>query len=255
MQWLHKSRRKINGTALVTAMESLDQVSASADLIAWTQTDFQSAFPHGAFVACLGKVLDTGVKPIAVLPTNFSTTSLDVAHRANGRYDTFLMEHWLQSGEPQLFDLSRDADALHPGYLKAFKANGLQNIAAHGLLDVTRDHASFFSFLQLPYPPREEQARVLKLIIPALHAALLRCVRSHTVPPTGDATRPALTNRETEVLKWICLGKTNSEIASILNSSPHTVKNQTRTILVKMRVNSRAQAAAEAMRHRLVPRY
>ncbi len=253
MKWHNKSRRGINGTALVVAMESLNQVSSNDDLTAWTQTDFQAAFPHGAFIACLGRVLDTGVKPIAVLSANFPEESLNIAHRTNGHYDSFLMRRWLQSGEPQLFDLSRDAEALHMGCLDAFKASGLQNIAAHGLLDVNRDHASFFSFHQLPYPPREEQARVLKLIIPALHAALLRTIQSHTAPPSSDAARPALTSRESEVLTWICQGKTNSEIASILRSSPNTVKNQTHTILVKLRVNSRAQAAAEAMRRRLVP--
>ena len=253
LKWLNKTRRGINGTALVMAMESLNQVSTISDLSAWTQTDFQSAFPHGAFAACLGKVLDTGVKPMTVLSANIPTDSLPATHRTDAHYDTCLMQRWLQSGEPQLFDLSRDTGALHPGCLQAFKASGLQNIAAHGLLDVTRDHVSFFSFHQLPYPPREEQARVLKLIVPAMHAALLRCIRPDTVPPTGGATRPVLTNRESEVLTWICQGKTNSEIASILHISPHTVKNQTQTILVKMGVNSRAQAAAEAMRRRLVP--
>ncbi len=52
-----------------------------------------------------------------------------------------------------------------------------------------------------------------------------------------------LTSREKEVLTWICQGKTNWEIATILNISFYTVKNHVRSILQKLDACNRVIAA------------
>jgi transcriptional regulator EpsA len=253
MYRLNNFFNRVDCSALVTVLESLERVLTTGDLIKWTQADLQAVFPHGAFVACVGKVLNFGIQPHEVISVNIPEKSMDEAHYAKDCFHTFLMQHWLKNGEPQLFDMSMDASGLNLGCLKAFRASELQNIAAHGVFEMNRAHMSFFSFHQLPFPPGDEQKRILKLIVPAMHAAFLRCVHVEVKPvPDASTQRRTLTPREKEVLGWICQGKTNSEIGSILEISPHTVKNQTQTILVKMKVNTRAQAASEAMRLRLV---
>jgi DNA-binding CsgD family transcriptional regulator len=52
--------------------------------------------------------------------------------------------------------------------------------------------------------------------------------------------------REREVLSWIVQGKTNSEIAIILNISENTVRNHAASIFKKMHVENRSAAAAVA---------
>lgn len=52
----------------------------------------------------------------------------------------------------------------------------------------------------------------------------------------------ALSARELEVMEWVRMGKTNSEIAMILNLSTFTVKNHMRRIYKKLDVMNRAQA-------------
>ena len=253
MQWMSPTRRGFNHAAFVAAMQSLDRVRTNEDFIAWAQTDFFQALPHGAFVGCVGKVQDQQVEPIAVVSANFPDECLGASSTLSRGCSSFLLQSWLQSGQPQLFDLSRDGRAHRPGCLRALNARGPDNIVAHGLFDVNREHVAFFSFHQLPHPPRSEQATLLRLTAPAMHAALLRCMRAESVEISKPLPAPpALTTRETEVLAWICQGKTNSEIASILDVSPHTVKNQTQAILIKLKVNTRAQAAVQAMRLRLV---
>lgn len=245
------SRRDINRPALVAAVEALGDVSSHSDFVAWTQTELNRALPHGAFMACIGKVSDNGVKPMSMVSFNCPETYMLSAQKPSGIYSTFHMQQWMQSGEPQLFDLLRDAAALGKVCLNDFRASGLQNIAAHGLYDVTREHLSFFSFHQLPHPPRAEQEKSLKMIVPPMHAALLRCLPGHsnTGPTAADMPTP-LTGRETEVLSWIRQGKTNGEIAAILGISPHTVKHQVKSVMVKLRVNTRGQAVVEGMRQR-----
>lgn len=61
-----------------------------------------------------------------------------------------------------------------------------------------------------------------------------------------------LTEREYEVLKFVVMGKSNTEIAEKLSISVHTAKAHVCSILQKMGVNDRVQAAVKAVRDGLV---
>ncbi len=63
-----------------------------------------------------------------------------------------------------------------------------------------------------------------------------------------------LTERETEVLRLLALGKANKEIASEMYISETTVKTHVSNILMKLGVPSRTQAALYAVRIGLVSR-
>jgi DNA-binding NarL/FixJ family response regulator len=67
-----------------------------------------------------------------------------------------------------------------------------------------------------------------------------------------QASEP-LTERETQVLRHLALGKTNKEIAQTLFIGEQTVKSHVRHILGKLGVSSRTQAALYAMRIALIP--
>jgi DNA-binding NarL/FixJ family response regulator len=56
-----------------------------------------------------------------------------------------------------------------------------------------------------------------------------------------------LTKRESEVLHWVILGKTDKIIGQILGTSPRTVNKHMEHVLVKLDVESRTAAAALAM--------
>ena len=68
----------------------------------------------------------------------------------------------------------------------------------------------------------------------------------------SDKNGKPLTEREFEVLKLIVKGKTNTEIAEKLSISVHTAKAHVCSILQKMCVNDRVQAAVKAVREDLV---
>jgi LuxR family quorum sensing-dependent transcriptional regulator len=65
-----------------------------------------------------------------------------------------------------------------------------------------------------------------------------------------DSVRPtlSLTVRETDVLQWIAEGKTDWEIAKILNVSEHLVDKMARQIRLKCGAVNRVQAVAFAIR-------
>jgi len=64
----------------------------------------------------------------------------------------------------------------------------------------------------------------------------------------ADAIRAALTVRELEIFKRLASGESNQEIGSTLSLSSNTVKNHVASILAKLHLDNRVQAAAQAVR-------
>ena len=56
-----------------------------------------------------------------------------------------------------------------------------------------------------------------------------------------------LTPREAEVLLWIAQGKSNSDIATILETTVHTVKKHLQNLFAKLGVESRNSAMLRAL--------
>lgn len=79
---------------------------------------------------------------------------------------------------------------------------------------------------------------------PQAVARLLREVKA----PAAEAPREALTERETEVLRLVAEGRSNKEIAQALVIGEKTVKTHVSSILAKLGVPSRTQAALYAVR-------
>ena len=66
-------------------------------------------------------------------------------------------------------------------------------------------------------------------------------------PKTGDVpSRPLLTAREIEILKWTNEGKSAWAVGRILSISEHTVNFHVQKLLTKLAVSSKYQAAAKA---------
>lgn len=88
------------------------------------------------------------------------------------------------------------------------------------------------------------------MISPKMAATLLDRLRANGVrEPAPDV---ALTEREREVLRLVASGKENDEIARELFISPHTVKNHISSILLKLQVANRIQAAVRAVREEMI---
>lgn len=67
----------------------------------------------------------------------------------------------------------------------------------------------------------------------------------------SDKKGKPLTERENEVLKFVVMGLSNTEIADELLISVHTAKAHVCSILQKMSVDDRVQAAVKAVRQGL----
>ncbi len=83
---------------------------------------------------------------------------------------------------------------------------------------------------------------------------LLERLRERDIRPTAGAERmatairAALTERELQIFKRLASGESNHEIARAFSLSENTVKNHVASILAKLHLNNRVQAAAQAVR-------
>lgn len=67
-----------------------------------------------------------------------------------------------------------------------------------------------------------------------------------------DPERAPLSHRETECLTWVSRGKSSSDIGAILDLSPRTVDSYLEKACAKLRVRTRIEAVALAVRDGLI---
>lgn len=88
----------------------------------------------------------------------------------------------------------------------------------------------------------------LVLSLPEVAAQVLAAFRQMVVDEDTQSIYSPLSTRELEVLEFVAAGRTNKEIALLLDISNQTVKNHISSILRKLAVNDRTQAVVYAMR-------
>lgn len=240
-----------SGNVLLRSVASLRDLDTGEALAKWVRHELQAVFPHAAFLIGLWRIRPAGMAPVKYYAWNLPVDHLPAFRQPDGLYHAALLHGWLKRGEPLLLDDTRTPTvAAHSG------KPALHNVAVHGGWDYSRQHASCFCFHGIPGQLGEEHRLLLYLLVPHLHTALIRVLHQGRLGAPRLRTHQTLTPRELEVLDWVCEGKTSPEIAAILGRARSTIRNQIQSILVKMKVNTRAQAAAKAMKKGLVePRH
>jgi DNA-binding NarL/FixJ family response regulator len=85
---------------------------------------------------------------------------------------------------------------------------------------------------------------------PRIAGRVLRAGRA--AENAGESEEPAITPRESHILRLVAQGKSNSDIADELVLSKATVQNHISNIYAKLKLQNRSQAMIYALRHNLV---
>jgi two-component system NarL family response regulator len=88
--------------------------------------------------------------------------------------------------------------------------------------------------------------------IRAVHVGQKYLPASVAAALAAQLPRPELSARELEVLNLIVQGSSNKQIAFSLSIAEHTVKNHVKSILSKLDVDDRTQAATAAIRRGII---
>lgn len=166
---------------------------------------------------------------------------------AEGRVNSPLIQKWRENQEPVYFQAGRDDDEFPFEWVQLFNKYKMRNILGHGVVDLTGSQSSYFIFSRLAGDVGLQQAFLLKILTPHLHLALARAIANvqEYQAFVGKTGKP-LSERQSEILYWMHEGKTNWEIAKILNLTELNVKYHVDQIFSKLDVRSRVNAVAKA---------
>lgn len=126
-----------------------------------------------------------------------------------------------------------------------FQRSDFKTVCASGCHDVNGHYLTYL-YLTDPSAISDQETKILlTILLPILHSILGQVRRSKRLRQKNVA-QGLLTSREIEVLEWVKKGKTNPEIARILGVTFPTIKNHIQKIMIKLRVNNRAEAVGKA---------
>lgn len=152
---------------------------------------------------------------------------------------------WKEFESPIISKLEDLSHEHHGDWHIHFQRRAIRKVCASGCLDAN-GHYQTYLYLTDPYAMSDQEVKsLLAVITPVIHSILVQ-VRRRKRQNRKNVTQSLLTARELEVLEWVRKGKTNPEISKILGVTFPTIKNHIQKIMIKLRVNNRAEAVGKA---------
>lgn len=197
--------------------------------------------PHKITVVGIGRSSLENILIDHMVAVDFPEQLLAKINPFTSLSDRPVIRHWLMNKRPIL--IQRDSNYHLLSELERWENEtfDLGSLAIHGYLDMSGKMASYFCFCQVENLS-EHHAVILEMVIPHLQVALMK---AHAAEASGQKN-DLLTRKESEILQWLAVGKTNREIAIILQKSELTVRNQVHCILRKLNASTRSEAALRA---------
>jgi len=234
---------------LVRIIEASLRVNERHQFFLWTQGALQALLPHEILICGLdmGGNDEICLQRFSSSP-EFHDEHFDAVCHPNGGLVTRLMRYWRKTGRPCLLAPEYMTAGCGPELIPLLEHYQLINVAAHGISAPGGRIKGYFSFSRVRGDFGPRLVHILELLAPYLHLTYAR-VLAQELGIARDAQPLAcpVTLREAEILEWVREGKTNADIAAILQLSPLTVKNHVQKIFKKLGVNSRSQAVARGI--------
>ena len=233
-------------------------VRSHFDLLAWLQGDMQYYLPHDILIASWGD-FSQGELQHDVISALAGVRSNDADTGSISPLMCRLYARWTEFGKKAFtLQVHETGFLLDDACLKNAVGNALQKMRSaivHGIVD----ERGLKNCLYVGFSARavydSQTHAAMSVVLPYIDTALRRVAHlphqtaNNFSPPAELATLTTdpfnLTGRESEVLHWVALGKTNPEIALILDISAFTVKNHMQRVFRKLDVSNRAQAVSK----------
>ena len=239
-------------------------IKRHADLLHWLQGDVQHYLPHDILMTGWGN-FEEGVVQHDVVSSLPGVRSYADGTTCLPFLLAKIHDCWESVGRQPIslsfseFRYLLGSDALPDSFCEALRRMG--SAVVHGISDQRTQNECVYVFLSAGKRQSEGAHDVLsatvKMLLPFIDSALRQV--SHLPEQRGSAAHlvalkaasednTGLSERETQIMAWVAMGKTNSEIGSILSISGFTVKNHMQRIFQKLNVFNRAQAVSKVTR-------
>ena len=221
--------------ATATSVQTVNQFKQ------WTKDHLRSILPHESLLCGWGHLSAGGVGLDYVVTVDYPVEHVDSIRNRAGAIDTPVLRRWLTAREPVIFDAASPWADTPATWLDSFRRYDLRNIAAHAIIDTERCVGTYHSFSRIPGTPGQRHCDALIDMVPVMHEVFCRVIENHRVEDPIAVRLAALTEREREIVQWVGLGKTNTEIAALSYISESTVKHHMSRVFDKLDVANRAQ--------------
>jgi transcriptional regulator EpsA len=223
----------------------------------WLQEGVNELLPHDVLIACWGDFESKSERnklsyDVASNLIDINTSVILGSYSAYDAYMLFLHQQWVDRNRCW-FVLNNLEQDTYQGPFRATllgNSNQLNSLIVYGVSDVRGGNVCLYVFFS-KNKVFDVPDSVMGLIMPHIDNVLRKiqqlkplAIPSESAFVLGGA---ALSVRELEIIQWVKLGKTNQEIAIILDISQNTVKSHLKRIFQKMNVTRRAQAVAILM--------
>lgn len=279
-------RRLNEGLGVLAAAEASMRIEGHMDLCLWLQGDVQQFLPHEVLIAAWGDFAADSISfdvisPLSPLRTetlyvlgNSNISAIESCRKSAKMasdkkcgplpFLKNLRNRWHEIGctpytvireadDPSVIDFicpqchTESADVL----------SRMRSSLVHGFSDQRGNLECIYVFLSAQDLSDPVFHRSLRFFMPYLDHSMrqvahlpVQAVAQASVASERDyADEPStLSPRESEIMHWVRVGKTNYEIGIILNISAFTVKNHLQRIFKKLGTSSRAQTV-DKLRH------
>lgn len=241
-------------------VENAANIHKHVEFFKWLQNDIAKFIPHDMLLAVWGDFshLDSTHKPLhydlasgidGINTSQFIGTSIEA-----NRSMMHLHHLWLKNHR-KWFVIEQFSNTEFDFELRKIFHNltsGTHSLLVYGVSDLRGGNDCLYVFFSRLEKLQVEDA-VMQCLMPHVDHVLRRIQHLESPLPIGEPefrfNMLRLSERELEVVDWIKLGKSNQEIAEILDVSVNTVKTHVKRIFQKLNVTKRAQAVALLSSH------
>lgn len=231
-------------------------IARHSDLLEWLRGDVQRYLPHDILMAGWGNFQEGIIQHdiLSELPGARSYgDGTDGVPFLLGRFH----DHWVAGGrQPCLLKFSQFeyllGSARLPGSFNC-TLGSMRFVLVHAMYDERARQDCMYAFLSADEFLAEPAQTAIRMLMPCIDNVLRQIAplpQQQSVPALRQAPEDTcgLSEREAQIMAWVAMGKTNSEIGTILNISGYTVKNHMQRIFQKLNVFNRAQAVSRITR-------
>lgn len=222
-------------------LKSLAALRTIEEFKDWTRNELRPVLPHGALICGLGHLHAGGVNLDYLVAVDCPREHIESIRNRAGGIDTPILRRWILTQQAVCFDMDAPWPDTPKVWLDSFRRHRLQNVVAHGMYDTTRCVGTYHSVYRVPVQPDQAYIDTLCSLVPALHETLCQLIEQTVDGETLGMIVSTMSERERRVIHWLRLGKTNAQIAELVNLSESTVKHHVSSVFEKLGLSNRAQ--------------
>ncbi len=226
-------------------IEQCHKAKTSADIAKLVNTSLRQLIPHSMTAYGIGELASK--KIYDQVNIGFPDGYIQEVVDKHNLLASPVAKQWSETQSPVLISKNEVPKKYPLAWQQAFRKHNINNLIAHGLVDITGKQTSYFSFADFKQEPGERELHIIDLVVPHLHVAISRSLDSSRNSTQNSANKSIISKRELEILTWVYDGKTNIEIGELLCISGFTVKNHIKNILEKLGAANRTHAVAKAV--------